>query len=307
MINLYQSVNHNGYYSRKWNNSSSNLKSLRLKHIYPLTDFNEFVIDNNYLYPIVTTKTKTETETESDKDEMIETENARNKKLNDMMYLCDRIGFEFNHDNRACLKYNLDVIGNANLLINQYDFIQEQKERIERHNKYEHNLRRHRSRNGHHDDDDDEDDDDSEDGDYKASTSKRHKGMGSRHNGGGNGSFGKNKGDDKYLGNVRLNYNDHDKRYGHLLQFRLQKYCLMMENKERQYQLMVNPKMGRKYKFNKNEFVHGVNGGQKNKRHSVKIADDLMWEELKWSHKGVSIRGVLYQINKVWLVKNYKK
>merc|ERR1711902_224781 len=44
---VYESVNLNGYYSRKWVNKNNEIKtSLRLKYIYPLTNFNEFVIDN---------------------------------------------------------------------------------------------------------------------------------------------------------------------------------------------------------------------------------------------------------------------
>merc|ERR1712228_1111258 len=193
---LYQSFNKNGYVSRKWINTNNEIKaSLRLKTIYPLTHLNEFVIDNFYLFP-------------TDKDEEIKQfKQAKNESEQSMDY----IAFEMNRDQRPCLKYDLMVIGNANLMMNEIEWNNEQ---------------------------------------------------------------------------------NHYEPYGYLLQFRLEKFVLMMENNESRYQLMkTNDK---KYKF--------IQISLTKQRHHNKIADDLSWQDLKWSNRGITIGNKLYEIQKVWLV-----
>ena len=153
------------------------------------------------------------------KDEQIKQFKTENDS-DDAMQNMESIGFEINRDHRPCLQYNLKVIGNANLMINEMEWNSEQ----------------------HHD------------------------------------------------------------PYGYLLQFRLEKFVLMMENNECRYQLMRNMKSianVKKYKFIQ---ISLGNGSKKQQRNQNKISDDLSWEDLKWSNRGIKIGYKLYPILKVWLV-----
>merc|ERR1712129_575477 len=176
--------------------------SLRLKSVYPLTHSNEFVIDKQFLF-------------EMDSHSQI-------KKYKGKQTSVESTGLMTNCDRRACLRYGLRVIGNANLLLNESEW---QKEEMH-------------------------------------------------------------------------------SPYGYLLQFRLEKFVLMCENNQSRFQLMKNTKTStvkcKKYKFIAIALAKQSDG--KKQRHHNKILDDLSWQDLKWSDRGLKIGEKLYKIDKVWMV-----
>eukprot|EP01083_Nonionella_stella_P082170 226793_1 len=227
----YHAVNTNGYYSRKWIHTKGNEvhASLRLKHVYPLTNANDLVIDSNHVHAM---KSVPPLDHPHKKQKM-------NQKYQNVIRKMDVIGLEFNHQHRPCLKYNLAILSNAHVLLNHNDWKNEQ--------------------NHHAKEVDDE-------------THHEHE----------------------------------DKRYGHLLQFRLKRFILMMENDKYRLVLQITKSNhSKKYKLMQLQFVHNHihSTNQRKQRHHNKIADDLSWSDLKWSDKGVRVRGKLYPINHVWLIK----
>merc|ERR1712130_908903 len=154
---------------------------------------------------------------EMNREKNMESNSMSRDSRHSLMMKTDKIGMTFNSENRPCLQYNIAVVGNANLLMNRVDFAREQRTRMERH--------RQRSRGR-----------------------RRMDGMHSDHCDSRHSMFGEH--DDEFDGDYKMERNcnnDEEKRYGHLLQWRLQRFNLMMESgKSEQYQLVQSGKMQHK-------------------------------------------------------------
>lgn len=315
-------LNRNGYQSRCWNGGYSQGFSLELQHVNGLYDLHHFMIDNQHLFPMQLQSMENKKSAGMDYE--------HNGCKIDMYQNLYDFGFSFTFDGSTCLKYDINLLFNAHLLlnVNEYNsncnqnadvFINSSITDSSTLNSSANRTsfgKYYKSDNGFSADVFDEQQPEMQANNNNAtllrSTSTNHYltrslRKNSRNVSADITSTHVKNGNQTAFENV---LESNDSNYSRYLSFYLNKYCfiLKMENDKFRYELRRKKQRSNCYKLTSIDFCTSMNSSNarnshSNKQSSVVLFSDLRWDEIKWNVKGFTVHDQKIIVNKIWICK----